>query len=345
MAHWQKSTAGFTELGTSLEAPFDALDTYLTPAESFFVCNAGNSVEVDAQTYRLKIKGDAIDRVVTLSLDDLRALPQHTVEAYVECAGNQRTLFEKIDGLNIRRESQGADVQWTLGGIGMAAWTGPRLSDVLALAGLTDAARWVAPMGLDVLNPECDIEIPMPIEKALDPDTLIGLEMNGAPLPVDHGYPARMIVPGWIGTYWVKWVGWLTISRAEIRNFRTDEYYVIDGQTVTQQNIKSALSLPWPATLAPGAQRICGFARSPGATIDKVEWSVDGSAWQEAEIISPNTRWGWVRFGLDWEATPGEHKIRTRATDTKGRVQPETTPFNPGSMLYNAVIPHPVRVA
>lgn len=345
MAHWQKSTAGFTELGTSLEAPFHALDSYLTPPDKFFVCNAGDTVEVDAAHYRLKIKGDAVTRVVTLTLDDLAALPRHTVEAYVECAGNQRTLFEKIGGLDISRESAGDDVKWTLGGIGMAEWTGPRLSDVLALAGLSDAARWVAPMGLDVLNPECDIEIPMPVEKALDPDTILALEMNGAPLPPDHGYPVRMVVPGWIGTYWVKWVGWLTVSRAEIRNYRTDEYYVIDGRTVTQQNIKSALSLPWPAALAAGRQRIHGFARSPGQLIDRVEWSVDGGPWQHAELLSPNTRWGWVRFGCEWEATAGAHEIRTRATDRAGEMQPETAPFNPGTMLYNAIIPHPVAVA
>ncbi|MBY8975161.1 molybdopterin-dependent oxidoreductase [Rhodobacteraceae bacterium NNCM2] len=344
MAHWKKPAAGFTELGTCLEAPYDALDTYLTPPEQFFVCSAGDSVQVDPETYRLKIKGDAVSQVVTLSLNDLKSLPQYGVDAYVECAGNQRTLFQKVDGLRIDRESAGEDVAWTLGAIGMAEWSGPRLSDVLALAGVSGRARWVAPMGLDVLNPECDIEIPMPIEKALDPETLIGLEMNGAPLPVDHGYPARMIVPGWIGTYWVKWLGWITVSAAEIRNYRTDEYYVIDGKTVTQQNIKSSLSLNWPATLAAGPQRLYGFARSPGELIAKVEWAVDDGPWQEAELVSENARWGWVRFAFDWQATPGDHVIRTRATDAAGKVQPATVPFNPGTMLYNAIIPHPVRV-
>ncbi|MEM7508172.1 MAG: molybdopterin-dependent oxidoreductase [Pseudomonadota bacterium] len=345
MANWQKSTDGFTLLGTSLEAPFHALDTYLTPAEQFFVCNAGESVRVDPTTYRLKIKGDAVRRVVTLSLADLQALPQHTVRAYVECAGNHRTLFAKVDGIDISREAEGDDVKWTLGGVGMAEWSGPRLSDVLTRVGIAEDAAWVAPMGLDVLNPECDIEIPMPLEKALHPDTLIGLTMNGAPLPVDHGFPARMIVPGWIGTYWVKWVGWLTVSSSEIRNYRTDEYYVIDGRTVTAQNIKSALSLPWPAPLAPGPQRIFGFARSPGSPIAKVAWSVDDGDWMEAELVSPAEPWGWVRFALDWDATPGDHVIRTRATDENGEVQPASVPFNPGSMLYNAIIPHPIQVA
>ncbi|MEL6478411.1 MAG: molybdopterin-dependent oxidoreductase [Pseudomonadota bacterium] len=343
MAHWAKSVEGFTRLGTSLEGPFAAFDSYLTPVEQFFVCSAGASVRVNPDTYRLKIKGDGVERVVTLGLTDLRALPQHRVPAYVECAGNQRTLFAKVDGHRIERESEGDDVKWTLGGVGMAEWSGPRLSDVLALAGLSDRAAWVAPMGLDVLNPECDIEIPMPLDKALDPDTILALEMNGTPLPVDHGAPVRMVVPGWVGTYWVKWVGWITVSTAEIRNYRTDEYYVIDGQTVTEQNIKSALSLPWPATLRPGRHRITGFARSPGAEIARVEWS-DGGGWREAELISPNERWGWVRFAFDWEAAPGSHRLRTRATDAAGQVQPETVPFNPGTLLYNAIIPHPVEV-
>lgn len=345
MTHWQKETDNFTRLGTSLEAPFDRLESYLTPKEQFFVCNAGDSVHVDPATYRLKIKGDAAGRVVTLSLKDLKDLPQHTVEAYVECAGNQRTLFAKVDGHGIERESTGDDVKWTLGGIGMAEWSGPRLCDVLALAGVRDHAAWVAPMGLDVLNPECDIEIPMPIEKALHPDTLIGLRMNGNPLPVDHGAPARMVVPGWIGTYWVKWVGWLTVSSAEIRNYRTDEYYVIDGQTVRQQNIKSSLSLPFPANLSTGRQTLTGFARSPGALIEKVEWSEDGGTWHEAELTSPNTLWGWVQFRFEWNAGPGQHHIRTRAQDSLGRMQPEKAYMNPGTMLYNAIIPHPVTIA
>ncbi|MEP6067246.1 MAG: molybdopterin-dependent oxidoreductase [Paracoccaceae bacterium] len=344
MAHWQKPPRGFTQLGTSLEAPFHALDSVLTPPEQFFVCNAGDSVKVDASQYRLKIKGDAVQNVVTLNLDDLMALPQHSVAACLECAGNQRTLFSKVDGQFTARESLGDDVAWTLGGVGMAEWSGPRLSDVLAVAGVRDTAAWVAPMGLDVMNPECDIEIPMPIDKAMHPDTLVGLHMNGAPLSVDHGAPARLIVPGWIGTYWVKWVGWLTVSAHEIRNYRTDEYYVIDGQTVTQQNIKSSLTLPFPARLHRGQNRVYGFARSSGQEIDRVEWSVDDGAWQDAALVSGNSKWGWVRFTFDWDAAQGQHHVRTRAWDVSGQCQPEKAYMNPGTMLYNAVIPHPVEI-
>ncbi|MGR3802698.1 molybdopterin-dependent oxidoreductase [Marinibacterium profundimaris] len=344
MGHWRKSEAGFTPLGTSLEAPFERLTGETVPEERFFVCNSGDSVAVDPEIYRLKIKGDAVERVVTLRLSDLEALPQHEVLAYVECAGNQRTLFSKIDGHVIDRESDGDDVAWTLGGIGQALWSGPRLADVLALAGVSPQAAWVAPMGLDVLNPECDIEIPMPIEKALDPDTLVGLRMNGAALPVDHGAPARMVVPGWVGTYWVKWVGWLTVSAREIRNYRTDEYYVIDGVTVTEQNIKASLCLPFPAELAPGRQRIEGLARSPGQEIARVEWSADGGDWTGAEIVQRSGKWGWTRFAFDWDAAPGSHVLRCRAVDAAGRSQPEVALMNEGTLLYNAVIPHPVTV-
>ncbi len=139
------------------------------------------------------------------------------------------------------------------------------------------------------------IEIPMPFSKATDPDTLIGLQMNGAPLPVDHGAPARMIVTGGIGTGRVKWVGWLTVSSGETRYFRNDESYVIDGQTVTQQNIKSKLWLPVPAQLSLGPQVITGFARGAGDEIARVEWSVNGWSVEGGRANLPGDAVGWDR--------------------------------------------------
>ncbi len=344
MSNWAKCTEDFKQLGTSLEAPFESNASILTPNNSFFVCNAGPSIKVPRETYRLKIKGDAVGESLTLNLDDLQQLPQHTVTAVLECAGNQRSLFSRIENIEIERESQGEDVPWMLGGVGMAEWSGPRLADVLALAGVRPNAKWVAPMGLDVLNPECDIEIPMAIEKALHRDTLVGLRMNGDELPVDHGSPARLVVPGWVGTYWVKWVGWLTVSSEEIRNYRTDEYYVIDGSTVTRQNLKSSLCLPFPAELNRGLNQLTGFARSSGCEVERVAWSADGGEWQDAELISPKNKWGWTQFAFDWMGEPGLHEIRTKAWDEKGQTQPEKGYFNPGTLLYNAVIRHPIRV-
>ncbi len=344
---WAKSPDRLHRRGaTSLETPLDALDGYLTPADAFFVCNVAASQRVDPATYRLELQGDALATPCSLTLDDLAALPRHTVRSYIECAGNQRTLFGTVQGQHAERDEEGGeDVPWVLGGIGMAEWSGPRLRDVLALGGLRETARWVAPLGLDFDNPECPIEIPMPVEKALHDDTILALTMNGQPLPIDHGFPVRAIVPGWIGTYSVKWVGQITASAREIRNYRTDEYYVIDGMTVTRQNVKSSLALPFPATMGPGHKRIHGYARSPDQPIRSVEWSANGGkTWHEADIISPNETYGWVRFAFAWKAEPGEHRLMTRATDEAGETQPEVCTFNPGTLLFNAIIPHPVTV-
>lgn len=328
----------------SLETPLDALEGYLTPVEQFFVCNVADTVRVAQDDYRLVLRGDALASPRTLTLADLEALPQHTLRSYIECAGNQRALYGSVQGEHAEQKDGGEDVPWVLGGVGMAEWSGPRLRDVLALCEPTRDIRWVAPLGLDFDNPECPIEIPMPAEKAMDGDTILALTMNGNPLPADHGAPVRAIVPGWIGTYSVKWVGWITASTQEIRNYRTDEYYVIDGVTVTRQNIKSALALPLPARLKAGMHRIAGYARAPDTLIDRVEWSVDGTAWSRADIVSPNEKYGWVRFEFDWNAGAGEHVLHTRATDANGDTQPVRSPFNPGTLLFNAIIPHPVTV-
>ena len=182
-AIWAKSPDALHRRGaTSLETPLDALDSYLTPADRFFVCNVTQTQIVDPGTYRLELTGDALATPVTLTLDDLAALPRHTVRAYLECAGNQRTLFATLQDQHVERTEGGEDVPWVLGGVSMAEWSGPRLRDVLALGGLRDVARWVAPLGLDVDNPECPIEIPMPVEKALHGDTILALTMNGAPM-------------------------------------------------------------------------------------------------------------------------------------------------------------------
>ena len=342
---WAKSPGALHRRGaTSLETPLESLDGYLTPADRFFVCNVARTQRVDPAAWRLELAGDALATPATLTLDDLAALPRHTVRCYLECAGNQRRLFDLVQGQRVEREGGGEDVPWLLGGVGMAEWSGPRLADVLAPGGLRDVVRWVAPLGLDIDNPECPIEIPMPAEKALHPDTILALTMNGAPLPPDHGFPARAIVPGWIGTYSVKWVGRITASSREIRNYRTDEYYVIDGATVTRQNVKSSLALPFPARMGPGLKHVHGYARSPDRPIARVEWSEDGGRWREADIVSPNEPYGWVRFAFAWKATPGEHRLRTRATDEAGETQPETCPLNESTLLYNAIIPHPVTV-
>ena len=351
MAGWVKDISGFNRLGDSLESPFEELREYVTPVSQFFVCNAGDTQQIDERSWQLRLFGDAAEKECFIDYRQLKAMPQQNVRCYIECAGNHRTLFEKVQGQSIERQSEGDDVKWTLGGVGMAEWRGPRLVDVLTKAKMANDTAWIGPMGLDVENSEGPILVPLPAVKAFHEDTIIALEMNGAPLPADHGFPARLIVPGWIGTYSVKWLKSIQISRNYIPAYRIDEYYVMttaNGEklyTVTRQNIKSSLALPWPAQLMPGKQPIFGYARAPEALIAKVEWSCDGgNNWQEAVFLSPNERYGWVRFAFDWYAQPGEHKLMTKATDENGETQPMTMPFNTGSLLYNAIIPHPVTV-
>ena len=277
----------------------------------------------------------------------MRALPQHDLHAWLECAGNGRRLFEFVDG-HVPSKLE-ADTQWTLGAMGMASWRGPRLADVLALAGVTKAAAWVSPQGLDHENAEGEPpRMCMPLAKALDPDTIVALEMNGAPLATAHGAPARLIVPGWIGAYSMKWVERIDVEAEWVPSWRNDVYYRMrqpDGTDLgpaTAHPVKSTIALEWGETVPAGAVDVLGYARSGAGPITSVEWSLDGGGWQPAELVELPGRWSWTPFRLRVELSPGEHTIRTRATDASGAVQPETVPYNPSTILWNAITPHPL---
>lgn len=358
---WAKDPSGFRVLADcSLELPFSAQTDYLTPNEKFFVCNERPTPTVDPLTYRLRIEGDAVARPLEFSYADLQAMPQRSVLAYIECAGNQRLLFEKELGQKLDKRPHMTEILWDLGGIGMAEWRGVPLRHVLELAGIKQEAVHVCPIGLDRGGEDIEgIKCPMPVGKALDPDTLLALEMNGQPLPPDHGFPVRVLVPGWVGTYSIKWVDRVVVSSRFQWVFRNTEQYVLmgddwpeekyapaKGAPITKQNIKSSLALDWPARLTAGKQRLFGYARSPEAEIASVEWSADaGRSWNAAEIIPPNLRYAWTRFSFVWNATSGDHVLMTRATDTVGTIQPTSIPFNSGGYLFNMVHKHPVHVS
>jgi DMSO/TMAO reductase YedYZ molybdopterin-dependent catalytic subunit len=240
----------------------------------------------------------------------------------------------------------------------MAEWRGVPLRHVLELAGLAPDAVHVCPIGLDQSPDEPEVKCPMPLAKALDPDTLLALEMNGAPLPADHGFPVRCIVPGWVGTYSIKWVGRILVTKTRQWVYRNTVLYVLMGEEwpaeryhpaggapVTEQTIKSSLALPWPARLPAGTHAIRGYARSPAAPIREVVWSADGGRqWTPARLIPPNRKYAWVEFAFEWKATVGEHALMTRATDEAGRTQPDRVPFNVAGYLFNMVHPHPVVI-
>ncbi|MEZ4701135.1 MAG: sulfite oxidase [Rhodothermales bacterium] len=346
-----KDTAGFVEHGTlSLEPRIEDLGGYITPNDQFFVRNNSYSIALNAADYRLEVAGDAAASPLTLTYDELLAMPSRTVYAYIECGGNQRSFFASAMG----QPAQGT--QWQRGGVGMAIWEGVPLRDVLQRAGVSEKASFVQMIGMDKDSPEGGFRRPMTLEKALDEDTILAYRMNGAPLPKDHGFPVRAIVPGWVGSNQVKWLGRIEalMEPAWTRNVTTSYVLIGDaypkegeasGKIITEQSIKSMLILPWPATLKPGRQRLRGYAYSPNGPVERVEWKADGGAWQSAQLIDPPMKYAWRRFEFEWDAAAGAHTLSTRATDAAGVTQPDVLPFNEKGYLYNVPLEHPVTVA
>lgn len=341
----------------SLETKPELLTDFVTPNDKFFVCTVVTSPAVDLATYSLKIGGDGVQKPLALSYEALLKLPSYTVISYLECAGNHRDLFDRVMKRPIAQSEDGFGMtKWLTGGVGNAVWTGVSLRTLLKMASLDPEAVEVNAKGLDQDAPEGGVNRPIPIDKALDPSTLVAYHMNGEPLPVDNGYPLRLLVPGWVGTNSIKWLGEITVSKKPFQVDRNTNHYVfigpewepkgnVRGEVITTQNIKSSLALAWNATLPTGKNLVRGNARSPLAPIAKVEWTVDeGATWQEATLIPPNLKYSWCRFEFEWQAAPGQHTIMTRATDTDGNTQPMEQPFNAEGYLFNRVFPHPVIV-
>ena len=296
------------------------------------------------------MEGDAVSEPLELTYGNIRSLPSRTLTSYLECAGNHRAMFHLMNG----QEASGT--QWMTGAVSNGEWVGAQLRDVLTLAGIQPDATSVLLVGLDVGSPEEGFRYVMPVEKAMHPDTLLAYTLNGETLPRDHGFPVRVLAPGWVGSANVKWLGRIVVSSEPMwtRNNTTSYTLIGDdyppqgeslGQPVTVQVIKSALALPWPAELPAGPRRIHGYAHSPSAPISRVEWSIDsGQTWNEATLSGSQPDHSWVRFEFQWDADPGEHTIMTRATDAAGNTQPDRVPFNEKGYLFNQPVAHPVRI-
>ena len=349
---WFKDTTPFIQHGsTSLETRLERMQGIITPNELFFARNNSVSLDIDAANWRLLVDGDAAAKQIELSYDDLLGMPSRSVVSYLECGGNQRAMFQLVQG------QTASGTQWKTGGISNGEWTGVPLRDVLTMAGITDNAVTVMLVGLDTESPEGGFRRAMPVEKAMHPDTLLAYRQNGVDLPKDHGYPVRVLAPGWVGSSSVKWLGHIQVLSGPVwtRNNTTSYVLIGDayppegealGKVTTSQVIKSALALPWPATLAAGEHRIRGYANSPTGRIAGVEWSADsGKTWNQAEVLEPQVQYSWARFEFTWDAQPGEHTVMTRATDAEGNTQPDEVPFNDKGYLFNQPLPHPISVS
>ncbi|MQA96052.1 MAG: molybdopterin-dependent oxidoreductase [Streptosporangiales bacterium] len=351
----------FTVHGTNAETNFAALRGvgFHVPASHFFVRNHTSTAVIDEATWRLRLHGDGLhgsptlERPVTFDYDQLRAMPSRTISAFVECAGNGRSFYTTQQGQEV------PGTPWRTGGIGQAVWRGVPLRTVLRYAGLRPDAVDVMPRGLDGefnsggVN-HGHVRRPLPIRKALD-DVLLAYEMNGRPLPPDHGFPVRVVVPSWVGISSIKWVGDIEVSARPLFSPWNTDFYRLFGPSwpggasapLTEQVVKSAFELPWQASLPAGAHtRLHGRSWSGTGRVAKVEVSTDGGeVWRRARITDDPRDNGWVRWHLDWRPRQaGPVVLKARTTDHTGATQPETSPFNREGYLFGAVVAHPVTV-
>ena len=337
--------------GGALESRLELQSGLITPNRLFYVLHNGErAADVDASTWRLRVEGDAVERPLTVTYEDIRGMPRRSLTCYLECAGNHRAMFDLLGG------RRAGSPPWGTGAVGNAEWTGVPLAHVLGEAGIAPSAVSVLLVGLDTTAPEGGFRKVLPVHKAMHPDTLLAYEMNGEVLPRDHGFPVRAVVPGWVGANSIKWLGRIVVSANEIWTRNNTTNYVLIGEDypaegpalgrpITTLVINSALALAWPAELHAGAQRIRGYARSPHGAITAVEWSADsGATWSPAEIEPPPSQYSWTPFTFRWTAEPGEHTLTTRATDAAGNTQPHTIPHNTRGYLFNQPLPHPIRV-
>lgn len=335
-----------------LETPVEYFDTWLTPVPHFFVRNHMHEPgKLSPETWRLSVGGE-VDNPLTLTLADLGKLESHSVVNTLECAGNGRSLHRP----------QVPGVQWGKGAVSTAKFTGPRLRDILQQAGVKASGKHVMFRGLD----EVPGKVPpfirsIPIEKALDSDTLIATHMNGGPLTRHHGFPARALVPGWIGAASTKWINEIKVLDSEFAgNFMSPGYRfpnqpVKPGDSVkpedmhvlTGLNVKSVICGPLDGSnLKPGKVTVHGVAWAGEADVVKVEVSNDGgSSWNTATLGHEQARYAWRLWNFTWNGKRGDYAIRSRATDSQGRIQPVEAAWNPSGYLYNAIDEVKIHVA
>ena len=335
-----------------LESPVEYFNSWLTPLPHFFVRNHMHEPsQLDPETWQLTIGGE-VETPLTLKLEDILKLPTHSVVNTLECAGNGRGLFRP----------QVPGVQWSKGAVGTARFSGPRLRDVLDRAGVKPTGKFAAFRGLD----EVPGKVPpfirsIPIEKVLDADSLIATHMNGAPLPKHHGFPARALMPGWIGAASCKWLTEIKVLESEfVGNFMNPGYRFPnhppqpggsvkpdDTHPLTALNVKSVIAGPLDgAKLEAGPVTVHGAAWAGEADVVKVEILTDGSAnWNPAKLGNDHAHYAWRLWSYEWKASPGEHAILSRATDNQGRTQPARPVWNPSGYLYNAYDQVKVHVA
>ena len=304
------------------QTPWEKLDSWITPNDRFFAIGHYDWPQIDAKDWRLEIAG-LVDRPVSLTLDQLKALPRQEVAFTIECSGSNGLPF-------------------LTSAVGNARWAGASLASVLRSAGVRtgalEAVFFGADKGEEVLRKGTPIELSitsnfarsMSIEDAMSPSLLLCYEMNGEPLPTAHGHPVRLIAPGWYGVANVKWLNRIELSSTRFMGrFMGRDYVTVseeklgDRTIVTETSVGRMLLKSAPARVVAngGRHRIEGMAWGP-LPVAAVEVSIDNGPWTRATLDGPESAGAWRFWHLDWAAAPGEHTVTSRAIDQAGTVQP-----------------------
>lgn len=349
----------YSEEYITREMPMPLLKSWITPTEHFFVRNNEHLPEINVVDWRLSVTGE-VARPLTLTMEELAKVEARSVTNTLECAGNGRAFFQP----RIRA------VPWTRGGVGNAVFKGPPLEALLRLAGAKSGSRHVAFRGIALPSRDPQFIRSIPIDKAMDADTIVATHMNGLPLAPEHGYPARALVPGWIGSASIKWLTEIRVMTHEFEGYYMDSAYRLPshegasgakepadsaaaqrGSVITTLPVKSVIAMPADGSTipigAPQPARVSGAAWAGTATVARVDISTDGGAsWRPAALGAEHARYAWRLWDFEWKPPrQGTYVILSRATDSRGRRQPMEMRWNPEGYLWNAVDRVRVNVA
>ncbi|MGX9900983.1 sulfite oxidase [Arthrobacter sp. SA17] len=321
--------------------PLEALQRDITPPGLHYVLTHFDIPFIDVNSWHLRI-GGAVERSVELSMAALRRDPMISIPVTLECAGNGRSL------LTPRPLSQ----PWVREGVGTAEWSGVPLAYLLAQAGVDSDAVEVLFTGMDA---GVQGGVPqryarsLPIAEAMRPDVVLAYAMNGNELPPQHGYPLRLVVPGWYGMTSVKWLGSIEVLRQPFEGFQQSVAYRYQqdaddaGTPVSRIQVRSLMLPPGipdfftrRRILPHGPVLLQGRAWSGEGAVKRVEVGIDGK-WTDAQLKPPAGPFAWCSWSLPWVADPGEHELSCRATDSTGAVQPLEQNWNYQGLANNQV--------
>jgi DMSO/TMAO reductase YedYZ molybdopterin-dependent catalytic subunit len=330
------------------ETPVDLFREAYTPNDAFYVRWHAAVPQVARADWRLRIGGAAVQRPREYTYDEIvRKFARAEVTAVNQCSGNRRGLFAPhVPG-----------VQWGYGAMGNAVWGGVRLKDLLEDAGLGVKALEVVANGADAaMLTGPDFIKSLPMWKALDPDTLLAFDMNGAPLPVFNGFPARIVAPGWTATYWIKAVDELTVTDQPFDGFWMKTAYRVpkgmfgdsgfqsqdteQNSPITSIKVNALIVTPAPGATLPAGRRaeVMGIAWDGGSGVRKVEVSLDdGAHWREAKLGRDLGRYAWRQWRYDLKPAAGLVTLLARAVARDGATQVDALIHNPAGYHHNVV--------